>query len=485
MKLNRLIIWAALVSMIGAQTAALAGPFIPGQILTAAQLNSVVDSKCTNAACAITGGTITGVTIDGSAIGSTTPASGVFTTASTTSRDLLGYSAEFTAAIASSVSANAGVAIKTYNGTLLAPSATQNGNTIGNIDFWGYGSSVPAYSASIDAVAAGTFTNNSFPSQFNFNLTLGGSSSPVVAATLNASGVLATSSVLAGGTFSGSYTDGIVVDYATGNGRISVGANDTLTVYGGGVATTPVGYFTNQTGNNNNFVVNATTLSTAVSQQGINSTPTFNASATQTGAGILANGNTAAAAFTMSNLIGVMANANIKGAGSTVTSNFGFYAVDQTVGTNNYGYLSAVTPGANKWGFYNSGFANNSFGTGTTYIGSINNAANSSLLYSTTAPTVSSGFGASPSVSANNGTAAFRVNVGTGGTAVSGVVGLPTATTGWNCFAQDVTTFSTTVFVTRVTASTTTTVTIGNFNTSAAAAAWAASDVIELSCFAY
>lgn len=106
------------------------------------------------------------------------------------------------------------------------------------------------------------------------------------------------------------------------------------------------------------------------------------------------------------------------------------------------------------------------------------------LLFSATAPTISSGFGTSPSVTVNNGTADFRINIGTGGTATSGVIGLPTATTGWDCTCDDRTTFSTTVFKCRQTADTTTTATIGNFNSSTTAAAWAASDVLAVSCLA-
>jgi hypothetical protein len=40
------------------------------------------------------------------------------------------------------------------------------------------------------------------------------------------------------GSFNGGYSDGIVVDYATNNGRISVGAGDALTFYSGGPAST-------------------------------------------------------------------------------------------------------------------------------------------------------------------------------------------------------------------------------------------------------
>lgn len=96
-------------------------------------------------------------------------------------------------------------------------------------------------------------------------------------------------------------------------------------------------------------------------------------------------------------------------------------------------------------------------------------------------PTISSGFGTSPSIVSNN-TVAFTITIGSGGTANSGVIAFPSATNGWNVFCEDTTTFSTTVFRTRQTASTTGSATIGNFNTSAASAAWTAGDT--LSCIA-
>jgi hypothetical protein len=113
---------------------------------------------------------------------------------------------------------------------------------------------------------------------------------------------------------------------------------------------------------------------------------------------------------------------------------------------------------------------------------SIGMGASNHVLCSATAPTISSGFGTSPSIVANNGTCAFQVNVGTGGSATSGVIGLPTATTGWSCMAADITTQSSTVNTTRQTASSTTTATLGNFNTSGAAAAWVASDHLNVQC---
>jgi hypothetical protein len=97
------------------------------------------------------------------------------------------------------------------------------------------------------------------------------------------------------------------------------------------------------------------------------------------------------------------------------------------------------------------------------------------VLIGATAPTISSGFGTSPSIVNSNSPAAFTVNVGTGGVATSGVIGLPTATTGWSCFANDRTNNT----VTRQTATTTTSATF------TAAAAWAASDILNISCFGY
>jgi hypothetical protein len=115
--------------------------------------------------------------------------------------------------------------------------------------------------------------------------------------------------------------------------------------------------------------------------------------------------------------------------------------------------------------------------------GSLNASA---LLISPTAPTISSGFGTSPSIPSNNGTAAFTVNVGTGGSASSGVIGLPTATTGWICFAFDITNPTTGGgYYVKQTAGTTTTATLTGYNTSGAATAWTASDILRVSCHAY
>jgi hypothetical protein len=120
--------------------------------------------------------------------------------------------------------------------------------------------------------------------------------------------------------------------------------------------------------------------------------------------------------------------------------------------------------------------------TGTTVKATAGfNAAN--LLISATAPTIQSGFGTSPSITASNGPAAFRVSVGTGGVAQSGVIGLPTAANGWNCFATDVTT-SVNAWMLKQTATSTTSVTLTNF-LGTSGQSWNPGDVLAVSCFAY
>lgn len=123
-------------------------------------------------------------------------------------------------------------------------------------------------------------------------------------------------------------------------------------------------------------------------------------------------------------------------------------------------------------------------GSGNTIVGALLTGAFLSphLLISENAPTIGSCGGGSPAISANNGTGAFRVTVGSATSTCA--IGLPTATTGWNCYATDLTTTSTTVFVTKQTASSVSGATLGNFNDVASAANWSTSDVLAVSCFA-
>jgi len=116
-------------------------------------------------------------------------------------------------------------------------------------------------------------------------------------------------------------------------------------------------------------------------------------------------------------------------------------------------------------------------GTGSIVLGS-------NAFAIATTPTIGT-CGTTPSVTASNGSIAFRTNVGTGGIATSCAVTLPTAASGWNCFATDVTTQSASVFLQKMTASSTTSATVTNYNTAGAATAFVASDILAWSCFGY
>lgn len=113
----------------------------------------------------------------------------------------------------------------------------------------------------------------------------------------------------------------------------------------------------------------------------------------------------------------------------------------------------------------------------------------SQIFYSTTAPTIAAAGcgGAAASVTSNNGTIAFEVNVGTTpGSACT--ITMPAAAHKWICTATDFTTNSTSVFLQKqspVASQTTTQVVITNFSDVAVATAFVASDVMGVSCHAY
>ena len=159
--------------------------------------------------------------------------------------------------------------------------------------------------------------------------------------------------------------------------------------------------------------------------------------------------STQAAAFTLSSLTHFSAAQGTFGAGSTVTTQYGFLATSTLTGaTSNYGFYSAITSAAGAWNFVAGGTANNAFAGNTKFggtsapvrtvdvTGSISASVSygfiGNILFSGIAPTIASGFGTTPAIVSSNGTATFNINVGTGGTATSGVITMPAATTGWN-----------------------------------------------------
>ena len=85
------------------------------------------------------------------------------------------------------------------------------------------------------------------------------------------------------------------------------------------------------------------------------------------------NPSTAATAFTLPTLHNYYASGVSLGAGSSVTSQYGFYAEsNMTAATNNYGFYGSLAAATNTWNLYMSGTANNymagSLGIGATSL---------------------------------------------------------------------------------------------------------------------
>jgi len=87
-----------------------------------------------------------------------------------------------------------------------------------------------------------------------------------------------------------------------------------------------------------------------------------------------------------------IANTVTIGAGSAVTSQFGYHAESLTTATNNYGFYSNIASGSNRWSFYAAGSAQNYF-AGNVGIGAtapseplhVSTAGNAQMLLESTA----------------------------------------------------------------------------------------------------
>lgn len=107
----------------------------------------------------------------------------------------------------------------------------------------------------------------------------------------------------------------------------------------------------------------------------------------------------------------------------------------------------------------------------------------SALNHPVAAPTISSGFGTSPVIDAGYPTS-FIVTIGTGGTASTGVVGLPTAAVGWVCQVENLDNPVPTTSLTAASAYSTSSVTLTNYTIATGVAlAWPAGNHLRVSCF--
>lgn len=127
---------------------------------------------------------------------------------------------------------------------------------------------------------------------------------------------------------------------------------------------------------------------------------------------------------------------------------------------------------------------NSTIGLTTASSGNFTTLSLNGSLFASTAvlPTIASGFGTSPTLTAIS-TFAFKIVVGTGG-AANGTITLPTATNGWMGFAADVTSGNT-LFL-QLTGSTATSLTFTSYSvTTGAPANMVAGDIVLVNAISY
>ena len=119
-----------------------------------------------------------------------------------------------------------------------AATSTSTGALIINNGGVGIGGNIYA-GGNLNIVGVSTFTGIVTISNATAALTTASASALHVEGGISlGSGIVAGKGFYSTGTFAGTFSDGSVLDYVNGNGRISVGPNDTLTAYAGGVGTT-------------------------------------------------------------------------------------------------------------------------------------------------------------------------------------------------------------------------------------------------------
>jgi hypothetical protein len=96
---------------------------------------------------------------------------------------------------------------------------------------------------------------------------------------------------------------------------------------------------------------------------------TIGSSVTSSFRGVMSRPITQDATFTLSNLIHFYVNPQAKGASSTITNQYGFFAESSiTDATSNFGFYSNIAAASNRWNFYAAGTAQNYF-AGNTFVG--------------------------------------------------------------------------------------------------------------------
>lgn len=139
-----------------------------------------------------------------------TPQIGGATSSSVTAGTFVGYNlvGEWASALPGSnpSNSNGSIALATARGTLLSPSALQSGDTVGNLDFFGWTGASYNYSGSLDLNSIGNWTTASTPTQLVFSTTPTGSTTPTATMTVDNTRITCLSPIITTGLDANGYS---------------------------------------------------------------------------------------------------------------------------------------------------------------------------------------------------------------------------------------------------------------------------------------
>lgn len=208
---------------------------------------------------------------------------------------------------------------RSISGTRGSQGAVVSGTVLSNVSSYGSDGSAFVEAARISAIVDGTPGTNNMPGRLIFSTTADGASSPTERMRIDSAGRVGFS---------------VTPNTATGMMRFGMPFTGATTI---------------------NHV-----LDDAVIQSDVTATARY----------FRTTASTAASSFTLTALNHYVATQGTIGAGSSVTSQYGFLAESSLTGaTNNYGFYSNIASGTGRWNFYAAGTAANYF-AGDVGIGS-------------------------------------------------------------------------------------------------------------------